>query len=358
MNSGPVYPEAVTTPASDVASEPADGSGDPSRPGSAPLAGASGQPPQHLMAKHRMGPARRTVREIGLALITLGVIVLLFVAYQLWGTSIAEGHSQANLKKSFTAQLAQNRATGSADNPAVGGTTAPQTLGTPTGGAIDELRIPKIGVDKYVVEGVSEQDLRRGPGHYTNTPMPGQNGNAAIAGHRTTYGAPFFDLNELSPGDDIYITDTAGKTFDYKVTGSKVVSPNDVSVLDPTNFPQLTLTTCNPRFSASSRLIVFARLAPDEPPLPTPPTTLAPPSQHAAPPTLASDNLGKGNSRAWPPVFGYGALVVVLWILVRLLINRTRRWARLGAYVGGIAICLVPLWFCFENVVLLLPQNI
>ena len=349
MKSRPVYPEAMTTPAGDVTS-------DPSRPESA-LRPGDGGPPRHLAAMHRMGPVRRTVREIGLTLITLGVIVLLFVAYQLWGTSIAEAHSQANLKKSFTSQVAHNQGTG-ADNPAVGTTTPPQTLGTPTGGAIDELRIPKIGVDKYVVEGVSEQDLRRGPGHYPNTPMPGQVGNAAIAGHRTTYGAPFFDLNEISTGDDILITDTAGKTFDYKVTGSKVVSPNDVSVLDPTTFPQLTLTTCNPRFSASSRLIVFARLAPDEPPLPTPPTTLPPPAQHAAPPTLASDNLGKGNSRAWPPVFGYGALVVVLWILVRLLINRTRRWARLGAYVGGIAVCLIPLWFMFENVVLLLPQNI
>jgi len=305
-----------------------------------------------------MGPVRRTVREIGLALITLGVIVLLFVAYQLFGTNIAESHSQANLKKSFAAALAQHHAATNPDNPTLGtsGSTAQQDS-LPTGGAIDHLVIPRIGVDKFVVEGVAEADLRRGPGHYLNTPMPGQVGNSAIAGHRTTYGAPFFDLNQLSPGDDIFLTDTSGHRFDYKVTGSKVVSPSDISVLDPTPFAQLTLTTCNPRFSASSRLIVFARLSANEAPLPTPPTTVAAPAapHHS---TLASDNLGKGNSHAWPPVVGYGAIVVILWILVRLLINRTRRWWRVGAYIGGVVVCLIPLWFCFENVVLLLPQNI
>lgn len=301
---------------------------------------------------HRMGPVRRLVREVGLELITLGVIVLLFVAYQLFGTNIAEAHSQENLKKSFAASLAKNNASGT-DNPAITGTTNPPDA-IPTGGAIDHLVIPKIGVDKFVVQGVSEQDLRRGPGHYTNTPLPGEVGNSAIAGHRTTYGAPFFDLNELAPGDDIFLTDTSGRRFDYKVTGNKVVSPNDISVLDPTPFAQLTLTTCNPRFSATSRLVVFARLATDQTPLPPPPTTV--PTKPAT--SLASDNLGKGNSRAWPPVIGYGALVVFLWVLVRILINRTRRWARAGAYVGGIAVCLIPLWFMFENVVLLLPQNI
>lgn len=312
-------------------------------------------------AKHRMGPVRRTVREIGLALITLGVIVLLFVAYQLFGTNIAEAHSQANLKKSFVAELAHNRpGANPGDNPTIGaGPATPQQDSLPTGGAIDHLVIPKIGVDKFVVEGVSESDLRRGPGHYPNTPMPGQVGNSAIAGHRTTYGAPFFDLNELAPGDDIFLTDTSGQRFDYKVTSNKVVGPSDTSVLDPTPFAQLTLTTCNPRFSASTRLIVFARLAANEAPVAPPPTTVPPPGTKSQPrAALSSDNLGKGNGHAWPPVIGYGSIAVLLWVLVRILINRTRRWRRVGAYVGGIAVCLVPLWFCFENVVLLLPQNI
>ncbi len=129
----------------------------------------------------------------------------------------------------------------------------------------------------YVVQGVSDEDLRRGPGHYPQTALPGQVGNAAIAGHRTTYGAPFYSLNELRVGDSISLTDTAGRTFVYRVSEPpRVVSPSDVSVLDPTPFAQLTLTTCNPRFSATSRLVVFARLN-NRPPLPA--TTPAPASR-------------------------------------------------------------------------------
>jgi hypothetical protein len=74
--------------------------------------------------------------------------------------------------------------------------------------------------------------------------------------------------------------------------------------------------------------------------------------------STAALNLGQGNRGAWPAAVLYGAIAVLLWIGVRLLINRTRRWARLGAYVGGIGVCLIPLWFCFENIILLLPQNI
>jgi sortase A len=299
---------------------------------------------------HPLGPLRRGLREIGLGLITLGVIVLLFVAYELLGTNFAEAHSQSNLKKSFSSQLASNKDGG--DTATVGGNTGALSSDLPLGGAIDHLVIPEIGVDKYVVQGIGEQDLRRGPGHYPETVLPGELGNAAIAGHRTTYGAPFFDLDRMKAGDDIFLTDTAGRRWDYKVDRSFVVSPNDVSVLDPTPFAQLTLTTCNPRFSATNRLIVTARLSGQVP--------LAAPAPTASPaPKLVSDRtLGHGRSSAWTPTIGYGAVVIVLWVLVRLVINRTRRWARLASYVVGIGVCLVPLWFCFENVSLLLPQNI
>jgi sortase A len=310
-----------------------------------------------------LGPIRRGIREVGLALITLGVIVLLFVAYQLWGTGIAEAHSQAALKRSFNAAVATQQP---ADNPTVAPAagTKPSTAANPTptpNGALAHLVIPRIGVNVYVVQGVADEDLRRGPGHYPQTALPGQVGNAAIAGHRTTYGAPFYSLNELQVGDSISLTDTAGRTFVYLVSEPpRVVSPSDVSVLEPTPFPQLTLTTCNPRFSATSRLVVFARLH-NRPPLPatTPAPSTAAPSDQAGTQTVAAANtLGSGNRNAWPPALLYGGLVVLLWIGVRLLINRTRRWARVGAYVIGIAVCLIPLWFAFENVVRLLPPNI
>jgi len=131
---------------------------------------------------------------------------------------------------------------------------------TPPGGALEHLVIPVIGVDRYVVQGVAEADLQMGPGHYPGTPLPGQAGNVGIAGHRTTFGAPFFRLNEVHSGDLVYLTDTLGTTWVYRVVSQIVVAPSDVAVLDPTRAPELTLTTCNPRFEATSRLVVRAVL--------------------------------------------------------------------------------------------------
>lgn len=295
---------------------------------------------------------------MGLALITAGTIVLLFVAYQLFGTNLTEHRHQAELKRSFnqpahTQPSAGNTGgAGGSESPTVGGAASP-TVGAPLGQALDHLVIPKIGVDQYVVQGVSEDDLTHGPGHYPQTALPGEAGNAAIAGHRTTYGAPFFRLNELSMGDYIDVTNRAGQTFRYQVSHPALtVSPSDVSVLDPTPDAELTLTTCTPRFTASSRLVIRATLV-GTPPLPV--THIATANLG---PGAVIDNLGAGNKSGWPPALAYGAAVVALWAGTRLAINRTRRWWRLGAYVGGIGVCLVPLWFCFENVVRLLPQNI
>jgi sortase A len=315
-------------------------------------------PPPQPSRPAPLGPLRRVTREIGLALITAGVVVLLFIGYQLWGTGIAEHHSQTTLQKGFNAPGAGHRHA----DPPTGGATGP---GAAPGGAIDHLIIAKIHVDVFVVEGVTTDDLQQGPGHYPQTVLPGQDGNAAIAGHRTTYGAPFFSLNELGVGDRITLTDTSGRTFTYRVSEPpRSVSPTDVAVLDPTSFPQLTLTTCNPRYSATSRLIVVARIttgtalpaSPSATPASPGPDTTSPAAPSPSAASVAS--LGSGNRQGWPPAIAYGSLVVLLWIGARLLINRTRRWHRAGAIVIGVAVCLVPLWFCFENVVRLLPQNI
>lgn len=304
-----------------------------------------------------LGPARRTVREFGLALITLGVIVLLFVAYQLFGTNLTEARNQSQLQKQFATATARPRTP-----PSQTTSSQPDVLpAVPPGGAIDHLVIPAIHVDKFVVEGTSEDDLRRGPGHYPGTPYPGQPGNVAIAGHRTTYGAPFFELNELKPGDLIELTDLNDRTWDYIVSRAPVVvAPTDVAVLDATSFPQLTLTTCNPRFSATSRLVAFARLKGRAGLVKPPPATVASSQPGVIPgdAPVRSTSLGQGRSSAWTPAILYGLIVVALWIVVRLAVNRTRRWYRAAAYAVGIGVCLIPLWFCFENVVLLLPQSI
>jgi len=302
-----------------------------------------------LPASGGSGRGRLAVREIGLSLITVGVVIFLFVAYQLWGTGIAESHSQSSLAKQFAAQVAKDKTTAAA------APTAPPPAPTLPGGAIAHLVIPKISVNKYVVEGTNENDLREGPGHYKGTPMPGQVGNVGIAGHRTTYGAPFFELNRLGPGDPIYITDLDGRTWVYKVSGPPVVvSPDDVAVLDPTPFAQLTLTTCNPRFSATSRLVVFARLVGQALP-PSPATSKTAPAAK----TLAGvTNLGQGEPNAWIPTLLYGLLAVAVWVLARIWMARARGWHKAAAVSLGIAVALVPLWFTFENAVLMLPQSI
>jgi sortase A len=344
-------------------------------PGPASLPG----PPGRSGSPHRLGPLRRGVRELGLALITLGVIVLLFVAYQLYGTNITEHHNQSSLAKQFQAAIASKPNNTPAANrqpaapPATAGTLGCASSGQASaaplappgeGRVVDHLVIPKLGVSKYIVEGTNENDLRLGPGHYTGTVLPGQTGNAAIAGHRTTYGAPFFELNRMAPGDAICLTDLDNRTWVYRVSAPpEVVSPSDVAVLNPTPFAQLTLTTCNPRFSATTRLVVFSRLVgraipPAPPGNPSQPVSAASPSAPAASTLAGGDNLGRGTSRAWPPTILYGLLFVALWAGVRIWINRTRRWHRLAAYVIGIGICLVPLWFVFENAILLLPQSI
>jgi sortase A len=280
-----------------------------------------------------MGPLRRTIREIGFSLITAGLVVLLFVAYQLWGTNIAEANSQHRLKKQFNQLLAE-------PPPTVGTPSAPPPPAAPTGDAVAHLVIPKIGVDKFVVEGVTLTQLRKGPGHYPQTPMPGQQGNAAIAGHRTTYGAPFYRLDELQPGDDIDVTTTAGR-FHYSVIESKVVKPSEVSVLDPTPDNRLTLTTCTPRYSASRRLIVVGRLT--DTPAPTPPPA-APAGSAGGSLSGQPLNLGSGDSKAWPPTILFGLITLALWVGVPFLV--------------GIPLCLIPLWFLFENVIRLLPANV
>ena len=121
------------------------------------------------------------------------------------------------------------------------------------------LSIPSLDLEAVVFEGVTAETLRKGPGHMPWTPLPGQPGNAVISGHRTTYGRPFFDLDQLKPGDRIEIETVIG-THLYVVRDSFVVKPTDVWVTEDREGGWLTLTTCNPKFSARERLIITAEL--------------------------------------------------------------------------------------------------
>ncbi|MEO7836381.1 MAG: class E sortase [Acidimicrobiales bacterium] len=297
---------------------------------------------------------RRVIGGVGRTLIAAGVVILLFVAYQLWGTGLAEARSQDKLTSQFRQVLAQPppaTVPGAPDDPPAAPPAAP------VGDAIAIIKIPKIGVEKAIVQGVGLAELKTGPGHYPTTPMPGEPGNAAIAGHRTTYGAPFFNLDELAPGDPILVTTRQGK-FRYEVTESRVVSPKETSVLDPTDDNRLTLTTCNPRFSAAQRLIVVAVLkgeALDPAPAPDPPQSETEPQQPAKQSLEESEGAGlSGRNADNGPAILWGVLAGLVWLLAWLLGRAWRRWP---AYLLGTPIFLVVLFVFFENFSRLLPSN-
>jgi sortase A len=126
------------------------------------------------------------------------------------------------------------------------------------GDAIARLDIPAIGVSEYVVEGTDTGSLRKGPGHYPDTPLPGERGTTAIAGHRTTYGAPFRNIDELKRGQRILIDMPDGR-FLYRIERTKIVDDQDLSVLRPVGYRRLMLSACHPLYSAAERVIVFAR---------------------------------------------------------------------------------------------------
>jgi sortase A len=126
------------------------------------------------------------------------------------------------------------------------------------GDAIARLRVPRLGLDVVVVDGTSGDDLRRGPGRHTDTFMPGEGKLVYVAGHRTTYGAPFSDIDDLQPGDAITVELPYG-TVEYRVTKHRIVDDNDLSVLETGAREELVLQACHPRFFASQRYLVYAR---------------------------------------------------------------------------------------------------
>ncbi len=134
-----------------------------------------------------------------------------------------------------------------------------------TGDAIGRISIPSVGVSEYVVEGTTTGDLRKGPGHYPSTPLPGERGTAAIAGHRTTYGAPFRRLDDVSRGDRVIVDMPYGR-FIYRVQSTKVVDDQEVSVLARRPYNRLVLSACHPLYSAAQRIVAFARLERELPP--------------------------------------------------------------------------------------------
>jgi sortase A len=387
----------------------------------------------HFEFKHPGVPWWVTlIGRIGRTLIIAGLLVLGFVVYQLWGTGIQEARSQDRLRGDFADLLsgvefvpivnvavpttvasiapatADDRAADTTETPSATQPTSPPTTVVATveepaavafpvfeiGEPLARLEIPKIGVDRIVVSGVERSQLEQGPGHYPDTPMPGQVGNAAIAGHRTTFGAPFYRVDELTIGDEIKVTTLTGE-YRYVVSSDpKIISPNDFSVLDPTDTATLTLTSCHPRRSARQRIVIVAELdtTSSSQPLPALERPLArPPSESTGEPDdsivvrptsdtevtdeVSSDEVDTGpvstgtsssaaeqlqagwfsEPEAWFPTIGYGAICFAVALAGGWL---SRRRNRVLAYAAVSLPFVVGLYFFYENVSRLLPPNI
>jgi sortase A len=352
---------------------------------------------------------------------TVGVLMFGFVAYQLWGTGIEFRQHQSDLAHQFTARQAALATSSTAPSaPTSAPTTRPTTTGPTTtpatttlagptppttitpaastawpaiqlGDVIAVIEIPKIHKNVYVVAGIRKDDLKKGIGHYPDTPLPGQLGNTAFAGHRTTFGAPLFDIDQLAAGDQIIVTTITNQRYVYRMVGeAQIVSPTDYAAIrdsDPTK-ATLTLTSCHPRYSARKRIVVHADLD----------ATLSGPVAAATPyygqtastaTTAPGDGTAESTDEATltdagpTPDVAIGALPegaeglsrgwfddgtawwqVGLWGLALALValgswfvgRRTRRWW-LGPVVAVIPF-LVVLYFFYQNVNRLLPPDL
>lgn len=211
----------------------------------------------------------RALRYGGWTLIAAGLTVLLYVIYTLFFTNLTTNAAQNDLSEDW--QLRIQAAAGESDDeepPDEDEEQAPASVDP--GSAVAAIEFFRPGTDQrpvhakplYVVSGVALSDLTRGPGHYPDSALPGEEGNFAVAGHRTTYGSPFYHLDQLVEGDEIHVTGRDGERHVYRFTRHEIVGPGAMWVIgdDPleTGTPTLTLTTCHPRFSAAQRLIVFA----------------------------------------------------------------------------------------------------
>lgn len=212
------------------------------------------------------------IRIFGKFLISVGIGVLLFAVWTLWGTGLATQRAQARLSEEY-ARLPEFETVENARGKAVQG--PPRSFKPGPGDPVFKMSLPTIDkIGLTVVEGVDSDALAAGPGHYPSCrsgfskPLctegdevwPGEVGRTIVSGHRTTHAAPFWDLDKMERGDDISF-ETKWGDFTYEVTRTVVVPADSLEIANPaSNKAELALTTCNPRFSAAERLVVFAEM--------------------------------------------------------------------------------------------------
>lgn len=311
----------------------------------------------------------RILNGVGKALIIGGLLVLGFVAFQLWGTGIETSSKQGDMRVALAADLGKTDVKSLSNRDLVKAaeeidpTTAPPMAPPEEGQPVGVIKIPRIGVDWLMVEGVSRDDLKKGPGHYPTTPLPGQAGNVGIAGHRTTYGAPFNRIDELIPGDEITIATIQG-TFIYQVIASPEdpeqawysVSPRQVEVLEDNGDNRITLTACHPKHSARERIVINAVLK--SPAAKAKPVAVETPEkapevkQQVMSVSQQFDEGLSGDSSALPKAIGFGVLALAIAGAAMYLRRLTKPWV---VWSAGTPLILVAIWFMYLNLDRYLP---
>lgn len=219
-----------------------------------------------------------SVGVLGEVVMTAGIIVVLFVVWQLGYEGVVQGAAQAGVVSGLEQRFGDvhpgttgMNQTNGIPPPSSGGATTVLAEPSPTAGqAFAILRVPRLGGptwSKPVLEGTGLDVLAQGVGHYTSTSMPGQIGNIALAGHRAGHGNPLINIDAIREGD-VMVIETELAYYVYRVTGHQIVPPTHVQVLDPVpNQPgvtptvaQFTLTSCDPRYGSTNRYIVYSRL--------------------------------------------------------------------------------------------------
>jgi sortase A len=203
------------------------------------------------------------VAAAGLALAATGVFTWLGVT-MFWGdpfTAASAARAQTTLRHELTRQRVIWRSGAGAPRPETARERARAfRVGLREGDAVGVIAVPRLHLRMVVVEGTAASDLARGPGHYQITALPGLGGTVAIAGHRTTYLQPFRHLDRLRAGDQVYLEMPYG-TFRYRVYAHDIVCDHDWSILRRRPFEKLVLSSCHPLYSATHRIVVFARLS-------------------------------------------------------------------------------------------------
>jgi sortase A len=215
---------------------------------------------------------RRAVRGLSTVLIVVGVLLLADVAATLvWQEPVSGVYARVQQKRLADRLAAIERVPVTpierkvlerlpAGAPRLGFAARSLDRRAEEGGPVGRIKVGKIGLDEVVVQGTGTGDLRRGPGHYPDTPLPGARGTVAVAGHRTTYGAPFRRLDQLGRGDRIEMLMPYGR-FTYTVERTRIVPPTATWVTNRAAHDRLVLTACHPLYSAAQRIVVFARLS-------------------------------------------------------------------------------------------------